>query len=240
MIVGHRGAAALAPENTLSGIRKAADIGIHWVEIDTQLTADGIPVIFHDDTVDRCTNGSGKLASLTLEQLKQLDAGSWFGVEFKNEQVPTLKEALQVCLDHKLCLNLEIKVHHPDRVSALVENVVAVIRSSDFPLDKLLLSSFSLNALRACQLALPTIRRGYITEEESIDYLSEIRPLSLYSVHVKHSILTSDMADRITEKGYILNIWTLNEPNKCSAFRKMKVRDIITDNPSLFSSAELS
>lgn len=94
MIVGHRGAAALAPENTLAGIEKVADIGIHWVEIDTQLSADGIPVIFHDETVDRCTNGSGKLASFTLNELKQFDAGSWFEAAFSHEKIPTLEETL--------------------------------------------------------------------------------------------------------------------------------------------------
>lgn len=240
MIVGHRGAAALGPENTLCGIKKAADIGIHWVEIDTQLTADGIPVIFHDETVDRCTNGSGKLASFTLNQLKQLDAGSWFDPKFKNEQVPTLEQALHLCIEQNLCLNLEIKVHHSDQVAALVANVAAAIMPSGFPLDKLLLSSFSLSALKACQSLMPDIRRGYITEEKHIDYLYKVEQLDLYSVHVKHSLLTDEMATEITGRGYVLNIWTLNDPSKCAAFSAMKVSDIITDNPLLFSNVEPS
>jgi len=240
MIVGHRGAAALAPENTLAGINKAADLGIHWIEIDTQLTADGIPVIFHDETVDRCTNGSGKLASFTLNELKQFDAGSWFEAAFSNEKIPTLAETLQTCLEKELSINLEIKVHHGFQVAPLVENVAAVIKSFGFPFDRLLLSSFSLNALEGCQALLPAIRRGYISEDKSIDYLNGVGHLDLYSVHVKQNILTNEMAKAITDSGYVLNIWTLNDPNKFAAFSQMKVSDIITDNPTLFNRDETS
>ncbi|UGA56608.1 glycerophosphodiester phosphodiesterase family protein [Vibrio sp. VB16] len=234
MIVGHRGAAALAPENTLAGITKAAEVGIHWIEIDTQLTADNVPVIFHDENLERCTNGTGKLASLTLDELKQLDAGSWFGKSFRNETIPTLEEALQTCLDNDLNMNLELKIHHNEQVALLAEKVAEIIKFFGFPYDRLLLSSFSLSALELCQSLLPEIRRGYITEEKSIDYLDNVRPLDLYSVHVDQKILTSDMAKSITDEGYVLNIWTLNDPEKITTFTQMKVKNIITDNPELF------
>ena len=81
MITGHRGAASLAPENTLVSIEQAAKAGADWVEIDAQLSADGIPMVFHDKTVNRCTNGTGNIADLDLTALKALDAGSWFGSE---------------------------------------------------------------------------------------------------------------------------------------------------------------
>ncbi|MFC1233648.1 glycerophosphodiester phosphodiesterase family protein [Vibrio sp. F74] len=234
MIVGHRGAAALAPENTLAGIKKAAEVGIHWIEIDTQLTADHIPVIFHDENLERCTNGTGKLASLALNELKQLDAGSWFGESFSNETIPTLEEALQTCLDNDLNMNLELKIHHSEQVAPLAEKVAEIIKSFGFPYDRLLLSSFSLSALALCQSLLPEIRRGYITEEKSTDYLDNVRKLDLYSVHVDQKVLTNDMACSITNEGYVLNIWTLNDPEKMTTFAQMKVKNIITDNPELF------
>ncbi|MDB1125588.1 glycerophosphodiester phosphodiesterase family protein [Vibrio algarum] len=234
MIVGHRGAAALAPENTLAGLNKAADSGIHWIEIDTQLTADGIPVIFHDETLERCTNGSGKLASHTLSELKQLDAGSWFDGAFAGEKIPTLEEALQTCLDKDLFMNLEIKIHHDVQVVPLVKKISDVLKSIDFPNERLLLSSFSKHAVEQCKTLLPDIRRGYITEEKSTEYLNEIEHLSLFSVHVNQEMLTSDMAKSITDKGYTLNIWTLNDPDKLNDFIQMKVDNVITDNPELF------
>lgn len=234
MIVGHRGAAGLAPENTLAGIKKAAEVGIRWIEIDTQLTADSIPVIFHDEILERCTNGTGKLASLTLSELKQLDAGSWFGDSFRNETIPTLEEALQICLDHDLNMNLELKIHHSEQVAPLAEKVAEIIKSFGFPYDRLLLSSFSQDALEMCQSLLPEISRGYITKAESTDYLDNVKHLGLYSVHVKQDLLTSDMAKSITDEGYVLNIWTLNDPEKMTTFTQMKVKNIITDNPELF------
>ncbi|CAG22877.1 putative glycerophosphoryl diester phosphodiesterase [Photobacterium profundum SS9] len=97
MITGHRGAAALAPENTLSAIQKAVESGIEWVEIDTQLSADNIPVIVHDKTVKRCSNGKGCVGELTLAELKALDVGSWFSNEFAGETIPTLEETLLAC-----------------------------------------------------------------------------------------------------------------------------------------------
>ena len=235
MIVGHRGAAALAPENTLAGINKAADLGIHGIEIDVQLTADGIPVIIHDETIDRCTNGSGELASLTLKQLKQFDAGSWFDAAFFNEKVPTLEEVLALCLERKLSINLELKIHHENQVALLVENVATAIKSSGFSFDQLLLSSFSMGAVEACRRLLPGIRRGYLSEDKCFDYLKEIEYLDLYSVNVNQEILTAEMAKAITDRGYVINIWTLNDPNKQAQFKRWKVNDIITDNPLLFN-----
>ena len=81
-VIGHRGAAAYAPENTLAGFVKAAEQGVTWVEFDVRLTRDGVPVLIHDDDLDRTTEGSGLVANATLKQIKELDAGSWFGAAF--------------------------------------------------------------------------------------------------------------------------------------------------------------
>jgi len=237
MIIGHRGAAALAPENTHSAIKKAADTGINWIEIDVQLTADDIPVIFHDETVNRCTDGRGKLARFTLPQLKQLDAGSWFSDQFINERIPTLQETLELCLDYKININLEIKIHHDEQVLPLIEKVSKVIELSDFPCENLLLSSFSFHAVRECQRIMPRIRRGYITESKTGDYLDKIEPLELYSLHVNYKNLRYDLAKAIKERGYILNVWTLNDPDKINALTKLGVDNIITDKPNIFSSS---
>ena len=81
-IIGHRGAKAYAPENTLASIHTAADMGIEWVEIDVKLTSDCVPIIFHDDELNRCTNGSGLVAETDFETIKELDAGLWFADQY--------------------------------------------------------------------------------------------------------------------------------------------------------------
>jgi len=93
--IGHRGAARFAPENTLAGIDKALELGFEYIEIDVRSTRDGVPVLLHDTTVDRTTDGSGRIADLTWDQVAQLDAGSWFGPEFAGERIPRLETALQ-------------------------------------------------------------------------------------------------------------------------------------------------
>ncbi len=234
MIVGHRGAAALAPENTLAGIEKAADLGCQWIETDTHLSADNVPVIFHDQTIDRCTNGSGKVEELLLQDLKKLDAGHWFNPEFVGESIPTLKELFVLCQARGIGVNLELKIYNELTISTLVEQVKNIVQELKFDEQQLLLSSFSLEAVRECRRVLPQVRAGYITEDASLAYLEDLRSLGVYSVHVDHKILTQAMAQTIVEEGYELNIWTLNDPSKAKQFDELGVTHIITDDPSLF------
>ncbi len=107
-VIGHRGAAAYAPENTLVSFMKAREMGADWFELDVRLSKDGEVVVMHDDTVDRTTNGHGYVRDLTLHELKQLDAGAWKGEEFAGERIPTLAQ----CLDYakfKIGVYIEIK-----------------------------------------------------------------------------------------------------------------------------------
>lgn len=234
MIVGHRGAAALAPENTLAGMEKAADLGCQWIETDTHLSADNIPVIFHDQTVDRCTNGTGKVEELSLQALKRLDAGHWFNPEFTGESIPTLKELLVLCQSRGVGVNLELKIYNDQTILTLVEQVKCIVEELQFDEQQLLLSSFSLDAVRECQRVLPDVRVGLITEDATLSYLEEIQSLNVYSVHVDHKILTETMARTLLDLGYELNIWTLNDPSKAKQFDEFGVTHIITDDPSLF------
>lgn len=234
MITGHRGAAALAPENTLASIKKAAEVGVSWVEIDTQLSADGIPVVIHDETVNRCTNGKGKIANLSLAELKELDAGSWFSPEFSGEQIPTLAEACEACLALGLTLNLELKIHHDKQIEPLVNAVVDLLKEKEFPLDKLLFSSFQKRALELCQQQMPSVRRGFICEVWNDYSLTSIEASQPYSVHIDHRILTPTIAKSIKDAGYVLKIWTLNKADKAQHFFDMGVDNIITDTPDKF------
>ncbi|QUM86752.1 MULTISPECIES: glycerophosphoryl diester phosphodiesterase [unclassified Moritella] len=235
MITGHRGAAALAPENTLASIQKAAESGIKWIEIDTQLSADNIPVIIHDQTVQRCTNGKGLVGELTLAELKGLDAGSWFASEFTGETIPTLKEALLVCQENDLNMNLEIKIYSEDEIKSLVERVVETVKVLNFPIDKLLFSSFSQTALKHCQALYPGVRRGFITKNKPSDMLVSIKPLALYSLHIDHRILNETLAESIKEAGLTLMIWTLNDPKQIDKYTAWGVDNIITDKPHKFN-----
>ena len=108
-VIAHRGASAYAPENTLASFALACTLGADWFELDCTLTRDGEVIVIHDDTVDRVTNGKGKVATLTLAELRRLDAGSWKSPQFAGERLPTLDEALALARDHHAGVYIEIK-----------------------------------------------------------------------------------------------------------------------------------
>jgi len=237
MIAGHRGAASLAPENTLAGFKKALQSGVKWIELDTQLSADNTPIIFHDESVDRCTNGSSRVADLSLEQLQALDAGSWFSKEFSGEKILTLEQTLGFFMENDLNMNLEIKIHHDHQVQPLVEKVAKVLAKINFPNEKLIISSFSESALEHCHQLMPDMRLGYITEHNPLPMLEKLKSLNLYSVHLDYKILNQEMAKVIKKSGLKLVIWTLNDLQQASKFRAWGVDMIITDKPDVFAQA---
>ncbi|HKQ97182.1 MAG TPA: glycerophosphodiester phosphodiesterase family protein, partial [Candidatus Polarisedimenticolia bacterium] len=118
LLIGHRGASAHAPENTLASFERALHDGADWIECDVRLSADDVPIILHDATLDRTTDGRGSAASLPLASILRLDAGSWFAPRFRGERVPMLAEVLAL-LDGRGGINLELKIDEPgDRVRA--------------------------------------------------------------------------------------------------------------------------
>ncbi|WP_216638550.1 glycerophosphodiester phosphodiesterase family protein [Endozoicomonas arenosclerae] len=229
LLTAHRGIPSKAPENTLSGIRLAAQLGARWVELDTQLSKDRIPVVMHDETLDRTTNGSGLLREKTLDELRMLDTGEWYKPEYSGELFPILEEVLEECKKLDLTLNLELKLYPASEPVALVERVIELLQENEFPLDKLLLSSFSREALVRCRELVPQVRRGFISDKADFGLNNVLKEVAPYSIHLDHRILTPEMARDIKGTGTVLAIWTMNEPEKVESFFDMGVDNIITD-----------
>ncbi len=136
LVIGHRGNPAEAPENTLSSIRSAFAVGADLVEVDVRLSRDGIPVIIHDPTVDRTTDGKGPVAAKMLAELKHLDAGSWKDVRFSGERVPTLAEALKVAAGRgRLLLDL--------KVDGLAGPIAAALREEGMPVAAVVIATWT-------------------------------------------------------------------------------------------------
>ena len=142
-VVGHRGAAGHAPENTLASLRAAHELGIEWVEFDVMLTAEGTPVLFHDETLDRTTDGTGRLADRRWEDLRGLDAGSWFGSAFKGQRVPSLHEALALLGRTGMGANVELKPSEGQDATTGVITAKTLQESWPANLPGPLISSFS-------------------------------------------------------------------------------------------------
>lgn len=233
-IAAHRGVASLAPENTLAGIYKAAELGLSWIEIDTQLSADGIPVIIHDQTVERCSNGNGAVADLHFAELQQLDVGSWFDGVFADQRLPSLSQVLTVCQSLGLQINLELKLHAGDDVNKLCEQVARVIEQSEFPSQHLLISSFDHQAMLQIKKRLPEVRRGQLWEGLCDNWLEKLQAIDAHSAHCNYREISKQQAMQIKQSGYQLICYTANDPDEVREHWQWGVDLMITDKPQLY------
>ncbi len=159
LVIAHRGGSGVAPENTLEAFRRAIDAGADAIELDVRLTRDGHLAVIHDRRVDRTTSGTGVIGRLTLAEIKELDAGSWFGAGFKSARVPTLDEVFEE-IPRSFPVNVELKVRNhivSPLVSAVVETALRHRR-----LESTTVASFNPLALRLLRRLEPRIRRGYL------------------------------------------------------------------------------
>lgn len=233
-VIGHRGAAAYAPENTLEGIHTAADMGVDWVELDVKLTRDQVPVIFHDDTLDRTTNGSGALAETDYEDLKQLEAGSWYGESFIGIKIPTLEEAVDVLLDRGLGLNLEIKPC-AGREKETAEAALDVLSQIWDDHDKVLISSFQHVSLEAARDVAGDWPRGLLLPEEWPENWKELADyLEVSTVNVNNTGLQREDIEMITDDLDLpVLVYTVNDPDRARQLQGWGADGFFTDAPDV-------
>ncbi|MFT2110413.1 glycerophosphoryl diester phosphodiesterase [Marinomonas sp. 2405UD68-3] len=234
-VIGHRGAALLAPENTLAAIRAAASTGVKWVEIDVYLIADGSLIIFHDNELDRCTNGTGFTAQATLPYIQSLDAGNSFDDAFKGEPVPTLVDALLCIQDLGLGLNLEIKFDEGD-VSKIVPGVLSALETHWKDNEKLLISSFNKDVLKVCYELNSERHFAQLYDDIPDNWQSELEQIQAYSLHCHFEKLAREKAIAVKEAGYKLLCYTANEPAQVEQHWEWGMDAIITDDPTVFLS----
>ena len=236
-LIGHRGLSATAPENTLAAVRAAHAAGIGWVELDVQLLADATPVIWHDATVNRCSDGRGRLARLTLEKARQLDVGAWSAPAFHGERMATLDEMLALIDALGLGLNLELKLARGRDPVALAEAAVPRALAA-LPRQRLLVSSFSGPALEAARALLPDperLRLGRLYDRIPRDWEAQARRLAAFSVHGDWTRLTEPRARAIKAAGYRLICYTANDPIAFAPLWDWGVDAAISDDPRRFA-----
>ncbi|WP_434360502.1 glycerophosphoryl diester phosphodiesterase [Parasalinivibrio latis] len=238
-LTAHRGVKSLAPENTLSAVKKAAELGIEWIEVDVQCTAEGVAVVFHDRVLGRCTDGSGVLSETHWEQLARLDAGSWFGEEYVGERVPAFEQLLTHARQLGLAVNVEIKCYRETDVEALCAEIIAVVERVGLPESHLLVSSFSREALAYCMEHIPSVRRGILYETLPENWEEDLR-LQPYSIHCNHETLTKAQAAEVKARGLELQCFTVNSPARTLQLESWGVDRIITDCPQMLAPVQES
>ncbi len=231
-LIGHRGAAALAPENTLASIRAAAESGVSWIEVDAKLARDRVPVLMHDATLERTTTAQGPVADLTAAELGRLDAGSRFDPRFAGEPVPTLVQCLAECRALGLGLDLEIK---PDKGSeaATAAAVLAVLDKAGWTADDpILITSFAIQSLRVVRDYAPTFQRGLLIWKFPEGWQDAARDLGAVAVISDHkSLQTADDVARIADGGWIPMTYTVNDRARAAELYAWGIDGIVTDDP---------
>ncbi|SIQ49579.1 glycerophosphodiester phosphodiesterase family protein [Marinobacterium stanieri] len=232
-VTGHRGIPSLAPENTLGGFRKAAEIGVRWIELDVTLLADGTPVVSHDDTTGRCGNRNDLLQALAADELNNMNMAA-LHPDWPHEPLPLLTDTLDLLCHLEMGLNLEIK-HHGLPAEQVVAAVIEAVRMTDFPIEQLLISSFSRDLLAECQAQAPEIRRGLLVDDLPCDWHTQAQHLNLFSLHAHWRQLNYLQVKAIKDTGLKLYCWTANIPDEIASLWHWGLDGVITDYPQRFN-----
>jgi len=233
LIIGHRGACAHAPENTLSAFRLALEHGADGIELDAKLSLDKQVMVIHDQTVDRTTNGTGKVRELTLEQLKKLDAGEHFDARFKGEPIPTLEEVFQA-VGGKTLINVEL-TNYASPFDALPDLVAELVNRYKLQ-ERVLFSSFHPFNLIRVHRKLPNTPCAILTEPGQKGQMLRGfwgRLAAPKLVHPYFSDVTGPYLYDEHRQGRRVNTWTVNDPDEMRRLFNLGIDGIITDDPRL-------
>jgi len=233
--IAHRGGGAAAPENTLAAIRTGAAAGFRMVEFDVMLSRDGVPLLIHDETLERTTDGAGLVCEHDFAALQRLDAGSWHGPAFAGERLPALEQALDLLLALDLDANIEIK---PARgFEQATGETAARLIAARWPAERRppLLSSFDFPALDAVRRVAPQLPRGLLFEEVPEDWRAQMQAHDAISLHCDHSRLSADRLRDIVAAGVPLLCYTVNDAARAAALIAAGVSGLFTDRLDLLT-----
>jgi glycerophosphoryl diester phosphodiesterase len=235
LIFAHRGACRAAPENTLPAFEAAVRLGADGVELDVQYTSDGKLVVFHNPELDETTNGKGRLTSHTFEEVRALDAGSFFGPEFAGTPIPTLEEALDL-LRGRLLVNIEIKALDQTTGGIGVDTVKAV--QARGMQDQVVISSFNPMALRRAKKAGPEIECALLLAPDLPGWTRSglmRRYSGASALHPEAPMVDAAYAAWARKEGLPLRAWTVNDEDEMRRLAALDVDAIITDHPDVLA-----
>lgn len=209
--IGHRGAKGHVAENTLASFQKAIDLGVDMIELDVWLSLDEVPMVIHDETVDRTTSKKGLVTDYSAKELQHLG-------------IPTLKDVFEL-VNNRCEINVELKTF------SVTQAVLDLIAKSTFDQNKILISSFDWNALQEVRFHDENIRIGVLTETDLDLALAFAKFIKAEAIHPYYHLLTAENVRKIKEKGFKVFPWTINEPEDITFVKSLEVDGIITDFP---------
>lgn len=240
LIIGHRGASAIAPENTMAAFAEAIAAGAEGIEFDVRLTKDGVPVIIHDNSLDRTAGRTGRIADLTWNELRRVDVGSWFPRgNFANEPIPSLEQLFTLFRDNSLTLYLEMKSDFQQQHVPLAQACCTLINDFRFK-NRVIIECFDLRALNVVKAIDPDLRTAALFEP------SISKPSILLDQRIIDQTVDVDASElalhhrlarkRLIEKAKLANlevvVWTVDDPKWIDRARSLGIKALITNNPA--------
>ncbi|MBL8091510.1 MAG: hypothetical protein JNJ43_14335 [Anaerolineales bacterium] len=233
IILAHRGDLAHAPENTLPSFSQAIQKGADGVELDAKLTADGHVIVFHDMAVDRTTNGKGKVASFTFDEIRKLDAGSWFDSKFANTKVPLLEEVFETVGKDKL-INIELTNYSTPK-DGLTQKVCELIKKHNNQ-AQIIFSSFFASNLKIAMGLLPETPRGLLAMPGIVGLWARSFGFMFGDYQALHPHISNASKEQTQRAHRIkrrVHVWTANTPEEILRLKDFGVDGIFTDDPAV-------
>jgi glycerophosphoryl diester phosphodiesterase len=228
-VIAHRGNSGAAPENTLAAFRQVAETGAQGAEFDVQLSRDGVPVVIHDEKLERTSTGTGWVGEHTAAELHALDAGRWFGPAFAGERIPTLEEVLNVFLGTPLRLIIELKTNRIP-YPGLAALTVALVRRLGMT-GQTVVSSFNHATLLEARAAAPEMEYAALVSDRLIEPWVYARRHGFAALHPRASAVDAEVVERCHQAGLKVRVWTVDDPVECARLERLGVDAVITNHP---------
>ncbi len=249
LILGHRGASALAPENTLAAFSQAIQDGANGIEFDVRLSSDEVPVVIHDDTLDRTGLVSGAVSALTAAQLQKVDIGSWFtkktgGQSFSTETIPTLAAVFDLFAANNAVLYVEMKCGEV-QAQALAAAVVRQITQQNMR-DRVVVESFALSAIKQVKRIDSDVRTAALFEPKLSHPVSTLRAKTILDrarqhhaneIALHHTLARTRLVQAAKDEGFEIVVWTVDDPGWIERARRGGIKALISNNPRLMVEA---
>jgi glycerophosphoryl diester phosphodiesterase len=225
----HRGFSKVAPENTMAAFNLAARAGADGVELDVQMTRDGVLVVIHDERLERTTDGGGWVKDYTWVEVKSLDAGSWFSPAYRGERVPSLREVLEWIRDTDMVVNIELK-NSVVRYRGMEEKGVEEVERLGLE-RRVVFSSFNHESLRQLHLYRPQLELAALYDKPLFEPWNYALHLGVTGLHPHHSLVTEKMVTSCRAYGIRVRTYTVDHSNLMRRFLAVGVDAVITNLP---------
>ena len=233
LIIGHRGASAVAPENTMAAFREAIAVGADGIEFDVRLTLDGVPVVTHDSTLRRTGKLNQRVADLSWQEINKVDVGSWFAPRFANETVPSLRELFTLFQSNNASLYLEMKCDSPGEYKPLAEACCRMIEEYSFK-ERVVVECFQLSALEILKAIDSEIKTAALFDRVFTDQsvITRATEIGAMAVALHHRLARKALVEKSKQAGLHVAVWTVDDPTWVGRAQDIGIDALITNDPA--------